>query len=34
MLFEKINKLIGIEENDIEITIFETPMSNLGIRGM
>jgi len=34
LLYEKINKLTGIEENDIEITIFETPMSNWGIRGM
>ncbi len=34
LLYEKINKQTGIEENDIEITIFETPMSNWGIRGM
>ncbi|MCF6230696.1 MAG: tautomerase family protein [Gammaproteobacteria bacterium] len=33
-LYKKINKQIGIEANDIEITIFETPMSNWGIRGM
>ena len=34
LLYEKINKRTGIEKNDIEITIFETPMSNWGIRGM
>ena len=34
LLYEKINKQTGIEKNDIEITIFETPMSNWGIRGM
>jgi len=34
LLYKKINKQTGIEENDIEITIFETPMSNWGIRGM
>ena len=34
LLYEKISKHTGIEENDIEVTIFETPMSNWGIRGM
>jgi len=33
-LYEKIKNKVGIEPQDIEITIFETPMSNWGIRGM
>ena len=34
LLYEKIKQQVEIEEQDIEITIFETPMSNWGIRGM
>ena len=32
-LFENINNLCGIDLNDVEITIFETPKENWGIRG-
>lgn len=32
-LFENINNLCGIDSNDVEITIFETPKENWGIRG-
>lgn len=32
-LFQNINDLCGIDFNDIEITIFETPKENWGIRG-
>lgn len=34
LMFSKIKEYVGINEQDIEITIFETPMSNWGIRGM
>ena len=34
LLFERINKELGISANDIEITIFETPRCNWGIRGV
>jgi phenylpyruvate tautomerase PptA (4-oxalocrotonate tautomerase family) len=34
LLYEKIRNQTGIKANDIEITIFETPMLNWGIRGM
>jgi len=34
LLFLKIREYADIEVQDIEITIFETPMSNWGIRGM
>jgi phenylpyruvate tautomerase PptA (4-oxalocrotonate tautomerase family) len=34
LLFSKINEQFKIETNDIEITIFETPKHNWGIRGM
>jgi len=34
LIYEKISDQTGIKVNDIEITIFETPMSNWGIRGM
>ena len=34
LLYKKIKEQAGIEEQDIEITIFETPMSNWGIRGI
>lgn len=33
LLFEKISKEINIPVQDIEITIFETPKYNWGIRG-
>ena len=32
-LFENIKNLCGIDSNDVEITIFETPKENWGIRG-
>ena len=34
LLFERINREFHISEQDIEITIFETPMHNWGIRGV
>ena len=34
MLFSKIKQYAAIDSQNIEITIFETPMSNWGIRGM
>jgi phenylpyruvate tautomerase PptA (4-oxalocrotonate tautomerase family) len=34
LLFERIEKELGILANDIEITIFETPKCNWGIRGL
>lgn len=34
LIFSKLNQHAGIDDQDIEITIFETPMSNWGIRGM
>lgn len=33
LLFEKISKEINISVQDLEITIFETPKHNWGIRG-
>lgn len=33
-LFQQINEQLQISVNDIEITIFETPKSNWGIRGL
>ncbi len=33
-LYKNIRSGCGIEENDIEITIIETPKENWGIRGM
>ena len=33
-LFSSIHQSCGIEPQDVEITIFETPKSNWGIRGM
>lgn len=33
LLFEKINQACGITPQDVEITIFETPKHNWGIRG-
>lgn len=34
LLFEKFKADIGIENNDLEITIFETAKENWGIRGL
>jgi len=34
LLFERIEKELNIIPNDIEITIFETPKCNWGIRGL
>jgi len=34
LIFENIGSLAGISNEDIEITIFETPKENWGIRGM
>jgi len=33
LLFSRLEEQLGIETNDIEITIFETPKCNWGIRG-
>ncbi|MBS1806794.1 MAG: tautomerase family protein [Acidobacteria bacterium] len=33
LLFERIHQTFGISSQDIEITIFETPKHNWGIRG-
>ena len=33
-IFSKVKQYVGIANQDVEITIFETPMSNWGIRGM
>ena len=34
MLYERIGRVVGISAQDIEITMFETPMQNWGIRGV
>lgn len=34
LLFERIQNELGIVPNDVEITIFETPNYNWGIRGL
>ena len=34
LLFERISKGLGLSTQDIEITIFETPRHNWGIRGV
>jgi 4-oxalocrotonate tautomerase family enzyme len=34
LLFENIHNIFNISPQDIEITIFETPKSNWGIRGL
>ncbi|MDF1688382.1 MAG: tautomerase family protein [Cycloclasticus sp.] len=34
LLFTKVNQYAGIDSQNLEITIFETPMSSWGIRGM
>lgn len=33
LLFERLEKNVNIDKQDIEITIFETPRKNWGIRG-
>lgn len=33
LLFSRLHEAVGIEPNDVEITIFETPRANWGIRG-
>lgn len=33
-IYKNLKKALGIEEIDIEITIFETPKINWGIRGL
>jgi phenylpyruvate tautomerase PptA (4-oxalocrotonate tautomerase family) len=34
LLFERFESVLGIGPNDVEITIFETPMRNWGFRGL
>ncbi|MDQ0229166.1 tautomerase family protein [Metabacillus malikii] len=34
LLFERIDTELGISSQDVEITIFETPKHNWGIRGL
>ena len=34
LIFSKVKKYTKIEIQDLEITIFETPMTNWGIRGL
>ncbi len=34
LLFERINSELGISSQDVEVTIFETPKHNWGIRGL
>ena len=34
LLFDKLNRELGIPTSDIETTVFETPKHNWGIRGM
>ena len=34
LLYERINQKVGISPHDVEITLFETPMQNWGIRGV
>lgn len=34
LLFERINNELGISSQDVEVTIFETPKHNWGIRGL
>jgi phenylpyruvate tautomerase PptA (4-oxalocrotonate tautomerase family) len=34
LLFERFEKQLGISSQDVEITIFETPRSNWGFRGL
>jgi phenylpyruvate tautomerase PptA (4-oxalocrotonate tautomerase family) len=34
LLFDRLNKKLGISHLDLEITIFETPKHNWGFRGL
>jgi len=34
LLYERINSELGISSQDVEVTIFETPKHNWGIRGL
>lgn len=34
LLFERLEQQLGISPQDVEITIFETPKSNWGFRGL
>ena len=34
LLFERLNKELNLSPQDVEITIFETPQHNWGIRGL
>jgi len=34
LLFERISRELGISKTDLEITMFETPRHNWGIRGL
>ena len=34
LLYQRIREAVGIEPQDVEITLFETPKSSWGIRGM
>lgn len=34
LMFSKVKQYTDIDSQDVEITIFETPMSNWGIRGV
>ncbi|GHV54099.1 hypothetical protein FACS1894181_18000 [Bacteroidia bacterium] len=34
LIYSRFNEKLNISENDIEITIFETPKHNWGIRGL
>ena len=34
LIYENVDRQVGIKSQDIEITIFETPRHNWGIRGM
>jgi len=34
LIYQRFKEKLGMSENDIEITIFETPKCNWGIRGL
>jgi phenylpyruvate tautomerase PptA (4-oxalocrotonate tautomerase family) len=34
LLFQRVEEQVGIAPNDLEITLFETPKHNWGIRGL
>ena len=34
LLFERLNREVNLSSQDVEITIFETPQHNWGIRGL